>query len=137
LGNDYLNGGAGNDTYVFSLGNGNDTIYDSGADASTSDQILFGNDVLQNTVALFQSGQNLIIGYGSTDKVTITNQAAADYGVEKIELNNGLFLTNTDVSLVIQQITAFASSQGITLTNVDNVRANQDLMNIIANAWHG
>jgi hypothetical protein len=91
---------------------------------------------LQNTVALFQNGQNLIIGYGSTDKVTITNQAAADYGVEKIELNNGLFLTNTDVNLVIQQITAFASSHGITLTNVDNVRANQDLMNIIANSWH-
>jgi Ca2+-binding RTX toxin-like protein len=137
LGNDYLNGGAGNDTYVFSLGNGNDTVSDSGADTSTSDQILFGSDVLQNTIALFQSGQNLVIGYGSADRVTITNQASADYGVERIGLNNGLFLTNTDVNLVIQQITAFASSHGITLTNVDNVRANQDLMNIIANAWHG
>jgi Ca2+-binding RTX toxin-like protein len=135
--NNTLNGGAGNDTYVFSLGAGNDTVTDSGSDASTSDEILFGSDVLQGTVALFQSGQNLVIGYGSTDKVTITNQAAADYGVEKIQLNNGLFLTNTDVNLVIQQITAFASSHGITLTNVDNVRANQDLMNIIANAWHG
>jgi Ca2+-binding RTX toxin-like protein len=135
-GDDIIYGGTGNDTYVFSLGSGNDTISDSGADASTSDRVLFSSDVLQNTVALFQNGQNLIIGYGSTDKVTITNQAAADYGVEKIELNNGLFLTNTDVNLVIQQITAFASSHGITLTNVDNVRANQDLMNIIANSWH-
>jgi hypothetical protein len=93
--------------------------------------------VLQSTVALFQNGQNLVIGYGSTDTVTITNQAASVNGVERVELGNGLFLTNNDISLVIQQVNAFASSQGIVLTNVNDVKNNADLMNIVTNAWHG
>lgn len=136
-GNDAMIGGAGDDTYIFSLGAGIDTITDSGADASTSDKILFGSDVLQQTVALFQSGQNFVIGYGNTDTVTITNQAASDNGVERVELGNGLFLTNNDINLVIQQVNAFASSQGIVLTNVNDVKNNADLMNIVTSAWHG
>ncbi|NLW35941.1 MAG: hypothetical protein GXY80_10745, partial [Syntrophorhabdus aromaticivorans] len=136
-GNDTLNGGAGNDTYTFSLNGGNDTVTDAGADSTTQDKVLFTNDVLQNTVALFQDGQNLIVGYGSTDAITITNQAASDYGVEKIQLDNGLFLTNDDVNLVIQQMTAFAADHGIALASIADVRANQDLMNIVVSAWHG
>ena len=136
-GNDTLNGGAGNDTYTFSLNGGNDTVTDAGADSTTQDKVLFTNDVLQNTVALFQDGQNLIVGYGSTDAITITNQAASDYEVEKIQLDNGLFLTNDDVNLVIQQMTAFAADHGIALTSIADVRANQDLMNIVVSAWHG
>lgn len=66
-----------------------------------------------------------------------TNQATSDNGVERIELGNGLFLTNNDINLVIQQVNAFASSQGIVLTNVNDVKNNADLMNIVTNAWHG
>ena len=136
IGSDTMYGGSGDDIYVFSLNDGNDTLVDSGADATTSDQVLFGSDVLQSTVALFQSGQDLVIGYGSTDTITITDQFSADYGVENVQLDNGLYLTNADINTVIQQITAFAANNGITLTNIDSVRANQDLMNIIVNAWH-
>jgi len=136
-GTDLMTGGSGNDTYVFSLNDGSDTVTDIGSDTTTSDRILFGNDVLGQTIALFQSGQNLVIGYGTDDVVTVTSQMSTISGVEKIELNSGLFLNNADINTVIQQITAFATANGISLTSVNDVRNNQDLMNIVASSWHG
>jgi Ca2+-binding RTX toxin-like protein len=137
LGNDTLDGGLGNDTYRFSSGAGNDTLTDLGIDASTQDKALFTGDVLKETIALYRSGQNLSIGYGATDTVTVTNQFRTDYGIEKVELTNGQFLTNGDINKVIQDINAFATSHGIALTSVNDVRNNQDLMTIVSNAWHG
>jgi Ca2+-binding RTX toxin-like protein len=135
-GNNVLNGLAGNDTYVFSLNGGSDTVTDSGADASTQDKVLFNSDVPKETVALFQSGQDLIIGYGSSDTINVTSQFQSDYGVEKLELANGLYLTTADINQVIQDINAFATSHGISLTNINDVKNNQDLMTIISNSWH-
>jgi Ca2+-binding RTX toxin-like protein len=135
-GNDNLYGGAGNDTYCFRSGDGNDTICDQGSDACTNDRILFQEDVLKETVALFKSGANVIVGYGTNDNITIDSQMYDTQGIEKIELSNGQFLTDADVNLVIQQMTAFAANNGISLTNVDDVRRNQDLMGMVVNAWH-
>lgn len=144
-GNDYLRGGtdndalfgnAGDDTYIFTLGAGTDSITDSGSDGTARDRVLFGPDVLQNTVALFQSGQNLIVGYGTNDTINVLNQASSASGIEKMELNDGLYLTDADIVTVIQQVTAFASANGIALSGVNDVRNNPDLMNIIASSWH-
>jgi Ca2+-binding RTX toxin-like protein len=136
-GDDTLDGGLGNDTYRYSSGAGNDTLTDLGIDASTQDKVLFTGDVLKETVALYRSGQSLSIGYGATDTVTVTNQFRTDYGIEKIELSNGQFLTNGDINKVIQDINAFATSHGIALTSVNDVQNNQDLMTIVSSAWHG
>jgi Ca2+-binding RTX toxin-like protein len=135
-GNDVLNGGTGSDTYVFSSGSNNDTITDSGSDALFQDRVLFTDDVLRDTVAIYQRGSSLYISYGDMNKTTVGNQTSPDYGIEKIELSSGQFLTDADVNLVIQQMTAFAANNGISLTNVDDVRRNQDLMGMVVNAWH-
>jgi len=135
-GNDTLDGGTGNDTYIFALGAGNDSLADAGADDTTTDNILFESSVHKETIALFQSGNDIVIGYASTDTVTVLGQSSAGYGVEKVELGDGLFLTNADIARVIQDITKFAADNGIVLSSIDDVRNNQDLMNIIANAWH-
>jgi Ca2+-binding RTX toxin-like protein len=135
-GNDSLYGLDGNDTFCFKTGDGNDTIYDPGTDSSWQDRVLFNEDVLKDTVALFQNGVNLIIGYGTNDNITVNYQMSDIHGVEKIELSNGQFLTDADVNLVIQQMTAFAADNSIPLTSVDDVRRNQDLMGMVVNAWH-
>ncbi|MCX5815001.1 MAG: calcium-binding protein, partial [Proteobacteria bacterium] len=137
IGNDSLRGGTGSDTYTFSSGDGNDTISDNGSDTLFQDRVLFSNDVLKETIALYQKGSSLFIGYGDSDKITVSSQTSPDYGIEKIELGNGLFLTDSDINLVIQQMTAFAGSSGIQLTSVDDVKKNQELMGMIVNAWHG
>jgi Ca2+-binding RTX toxin-like protein len=132
-GNDTLTGEGGNDNYQFSIGYGSDIINDTGTDVGT-DIINFSRLVSKDTIAFFQNDSNLHIVYGNTDSINVLNQDAT--GIEKMQLNNGLFLTNTDINLVIQQMTAFADSSGIQLTSVDDVKKNQELMGMVVNAWH-
>jgi len=134
--NDYLYGGSEGDTYCFLLNDGNDTITDYEPDSAYQDRVLFADDVLKETVAMYMNGSQLIMGYGNNDTVTVNYQTSSAAGVEKIELSNGQFLTDADVNLVIQQMTAFAADNGIPLTSVDDVRRNQDLMGMVVNAWH-
>ncbi|OPY75395.1 MAG: Bifunctional hemolysin/adenylate cyclase precursor [Syntrophorhabdus sp. PtaU1.Bin153] len=135
-GNDSFIDTAGSDTYLFAKGDGQDTLTDIGSDTSYHDTVRFDPSVLKETIALYQRGSTLTIGYGDTDTLRVTGQTTPHSGIEKIQLDDGLFLTNDDVNLVIQHMTAFAADQGIALTGIADVRANQDLMNIVASAWH-
>jgi hypothetical protein len=40
------------------------------------------------------------------------------------------------VNLIIQNMSNYASSNGIALTSLNDVKNNADLMNIVATAWH-
>jgi Ca2+-binding RTX toxin-like protein len=133
LGNDSLCGGSGDDTYRFSLGNGTDTINDAGPDGAT-DTVIFTGTVSGETVAFFRNGSDLSITYGGADYITVLNQD--DAGIEKVQFGNGLYLTDAEINAVIQQITAYSADHGLSLTSVDDVRGNHELMNIIANSWH-
>ncbi|MDD5007346.1 MAG: hypothetical protein PHC68_02960, partial [Syntrophorhabdaceae bacterium] len=72
--------------------------------------------------------------YGNTDHITVLNQDTT--GIEKVQLSNDLFLTDSDINLLIQQMTAYANSNGISLTTVDDVKNNQELMGMVVSAWH-
>jgi Ca2+-binding RTX toxin-like protein len=135
-GNDTLDGGTGDDTYIFALGTGNDRLTDAGADDTTQDRIILELSVSKETIAFFQCGHDIIIGYGSTDTITVVDQSSAGCGVETVEISEGLFLTNADIAQVILWITVFAAADGITLNGVDDVKSNESLMCIIASAWH-
>jgi hypothetical protein len=67
--------------------------------------------------------------------VTLSNQTTAGYVIEKVQLNDKSYLTSADINLVIQQMTSFATNNGIAFSSVDDVRNNQGLMNIITAAW--
>lgn len=130
-GNDTLSGDAGNDTYRFDVGFGLDSITDS----SGTDIIQFGAGPSKSDVAIFKSGTNLILKTGVGDQVTLTNQTTAGYVIEKVQLSDNSYLTSADINMVIQQMTSFATDNGIAFSNVDDVRNNQGLMNIITAAW--
>ena len=69
-GKDTLNGGAGDDTYVFARGDGNDTIYDTAGD----DKIQFRESITPNDVSLKRELDKLIISIKSNDdSITIQN----------------------------------------------------------------
>ncbi|WP_297473422.1 calcium-binding protein, partial [Persephonella sp.] len=131
-GNDILYGGHGSDTYIFNKGDGHDTIYDW----TGEDRIVFGEGISKSDLALFMGGNNLIIKYGNDDVITVGDQAYSGRGISTIQLQDGYFLTENDINRIIQEISAFADSNGISITSVDDIRNNQQLMNIIANAWH-
>ena len=137
IGSDYLDGGDGSDTYRFSVGDGSDIVDDNGMEGAT-DTIEFLGSISKESIAFFQSDSDsvLVCAYGDRDRITVYDQSLQYDSIERVQLNNGFFLTSDDINLVIQQITAYANSNGINLTTVDDVKGNQELMNIIVQSWH-
>ena len=133
-GNDEIHDFDGNDTYIFAKGDGQDSLYD--LSNNTNDIVKFASDVSKDDIAFFRKGNTLTLSYGDNDQLTIYNQGNKNHGIETFELNDGGFFTDADVNKVIQDMAAFASGNDISLTNVEDVRNNQELMNIIANSWH-
>ena len=85
-GSDVLQGGTDNDTYLFNLGDGNDTIIET----SGTDGISFGSGLVFDDLTLTISGSDLLIGYGA-DTITIHNHFASDFSgrVEGLTFDDG------------------------------------------------
>ena len=146
-GNDTLTGGAGNDSLVGSTGNelynfaqddGVDAINDDNGSGSNSDKVLFDGSVVQSVVAVFMNGGNLEIGYtdSSGDKITVQGQTTTATAVERFELSNGNFMTDSDISQVISDMAAYATANSINFTSLDDVKNSEDLMAIVNAGWH-
>lgn len=135
-GNDQLTGGLGNDTYLFNRGDGNDTVSDNGRVADQMDIIRFGAGITTQDVAFYLEGNNLFLSQGNGDTIQVTDQTTNTARIERFELEDGHFVSSADVNLIIQQIAAYEQDTGASITNVNDVRNNQDLMTIVANNWH-
>ncbi len=131
-GNDTLNGSYGNDIYSINLNGANDTIIDSGGD----DILLFGENINKEDVIFKFNNDDLQISYSNNDMVTILNQKNSSNTIEKIELADGNYLTNNDINLLIQNINAYAADNGIDISSNENIKQNEQLMNIVASSWH-
>lgn len=128
-------GGNGDDTYLFELNDGQDSI----TDTNGKDNVIFGDSINKNNVAIYQEGNDLIIDYGTIlgiDRITITNQYLTNNAIEKIELSDGSYISNNDINQIIQNMTAYAQNNSIEFTGIESVKNNADLMNIIASSWH-
>ena len=97
LGDDYLKGDGGNDTYLFSLGHGNDTITDS----SGTDKIVFDEGVTLADLTIVRTGIYDVsitidpnVGAGS---ITIADQISVNGGaINTLEFHDGsVFDLNT------------------------------------------
>ncbi len=133
-GNDTLYGDDGADTYAFSAGDGSDMVMDRGT-------IAFDSTVGKSTVAFFKNGIDLIIGYGSsdTDTIDVVNELYDNPGtrdVKTVQLSNGQYLTEIELLCVVTAVNMFAANVGISLTSVNDVKNNAEMMAIISSAWH-
>jgi len=103
-GNDYLYGGTanptldaqasnGNDTYRFSRGSGQDTIFDYDKTVGNLDTILLAADLTTADITLHRNGDNLELTInGTTDKLTVQSWFLNDsyeYQVEQIKFADG------------------------------------------------
>ena len=88
-GNDTLDGGYGADTYVFNLGDGQDTI--TNYDFGTGDALRFGPGVLASAVRQNTVGSDMVFTItGTTDSVTVKNWSAnADYRLDQLLFADG------------------------------------------------
>jgi Ca2+-binding RTX toxin-like protein len=88
-GNDSLSGSSGNDTYLFSLGDGIDTIYESSSNnlGEHTDIIRFRSPITAQDIETIKSNDDLILKYSDSDQVIIKNYLATNSPriVEKVE----------------------------------------------------
>lgn len=165
LGNDLLNGDEGNDllaggegTNILRAGDGDDVyLFTKGANTTTvqdksapgffffghwigndggNDTVKFGEGITKEDISFLMSGHDLVLQYGTGELMTVKNQDNRDTKIEKFELDDGSYLTNTDMDQIIQQLNAYKADHGISIANNDQLRQNQAMMNIVASGWH-
>ena len=80
-GNDWMSGGNGNDTYIFGLGYGHDTIYDgsNNLESPRSDTVLFNPGVNPDDVTVERNGGSIDVTLVLSDGSTLTILDQFDY----------------------------------------------------------
>jgi len=130
-GNDSLAGSNGADSYIWTEGDGNDTLNDAGTSYSSIDRLVLTNvsssDVTSGAVTLTRvSGSSnviLTITGGATEVITLTNQmysTAHAYGVETIVFSDGVIWTMEDI---LDQVKVLGTATGTSLSGT-NFRDN-------------
>ena len=136
-GNDYLEGYYGSDTYEFAKGDGHDTIDEWAKKGSSDvDTIKFADGISQNDITFTMKHDDLFIQYGNDDLIRVKDADDTRGQIEKVELSNGLYVTNDDINLIIQQINAYGVEKGMDHISNSDIQNNPDLMNIVSSAWH-
>ena len=165
LGNDTLNGGDGNDLlsggegtnilragdgddiYLLSKGTNTTTIEDKSSSGffffglltnndAGNDTVRFGEGITKNDISFLMNGHDLQLQYGTGELMTIKSQDNSAMKIEKFELNDGSYLTNTDMDQIIQQLNGYKTDHAISISNNNQLQQNQAMMNIIASGWH-
>ena len=144
-GSDTLSGGDGNDTYFLNLGDGLDVISEKDSvntrwwersQPENYDTIKLGQGIEAADVSFVEQGNELILQYGDNDVVTIKDQFNDGHTIERIELADNSYLTDTDINQLIQDMAGFAVNEGLSLDSTSQVRQNEDLMTMVTGAWH-
>ena len=93
-GNDYLNGGYGGDTYIFSRGDGQDTIEDYSGGYEGIDKLIF-KDINREDVIFSRESENdiTILVKNSNDKIKIKYGNNSYHAIEEIHFANGEVMT--------------------------------------------
>jgi Ca2+-binding RTX toxin-like protein len=102
--------GAGNDTYQFGRGDGQDTLVDFDATAGNVDVLSVGVGVAANQLWFRQVGSDLEVSIvGGTDKSTISNwYSGSAYHVEQFKTSDGKMLLDSQVDALVSAMAAFA-----------------------------
>jgi hypothetical protein len=137
-----LIGGLGNDTYVFGLSSGTDTIVDTDSTVGNVDTISVAAGVVKEQLWFSQSGNDLVMAIiGTGDKSIIKDWYAVGTAgasttqnqIEQITLSNGNTLANTQVNSLVQAMAAYTPpAMGVT-TLSPTYQAS--LATVIANSW--
>jgi Ca2+-binding RTX toxin-like protein len=100
-GNDIVDGNSGNDSYIFNLGDGQDTI----TDIDGIEQIIFGAGIVKEDIQLisdYVNNQSLIIKIGTGgEQITVRNffRNGDDYKIETLKFADGSILNLNGITL--------------------------------------
>ena len=102
--------GAGNDTYQFERGDGQDRIVDVDTTPGNTDVVAFGPNVSMDQLWFRQAGNDLELSIiGTNDKLTLNSwYAGSQYSVEEFRTSDGHVLIDTQVQNLVQAMASFA-----------------------------
>jgi Haemolysin-type calcium binding protein related domain len=111
-GNDTLNGGIGNDTFLFSLGDGQDLVQDN---SGSADKMLFEGGINPLDLVISRQANDLRLAiHGSADQITVQNWYTSSVNqTETIQAGNGQTLLSTQVDQLIQAMASFTQQTGL------------------------
>ena len=122
LGIDALNGGAGNDIYLFAKGDGIDTIDNYDQTLGKIDTVRFVDMLSTGVTSLNQIDNDLVLGYGSSDQLTISNYFfGTEYLLEKFIFSNGEVWNSDNIDYIINnpRLTFTAFTNAVSSVNED------------------
>ncbi|MBD9656529.1 hypothetical protein IB239_17045, partial [Pseudomonas sp. PDM12] len=134
-GDDTLYGSYSADTYIFNLGDGHDTIVETGSYSNVTDVLRFGEGLAPESLWLKRGGNDLeILFMGSEDRVTISNwYAGSAHRVEAFQAATGVALTESRVQNLVDAMAAFGAPAG---GEINLTQAQRDQLNVaIAANW--
>lgn len=101
-GNDTLRGGAGSDTYVWNLGDGNDTILDY-AHNSEANVLRFGEGIDASMLEFRRNGDDVYITVKATgETITVVNwDNVENYKLARIDFADGSQMTTDEIDTIL------------------------------------
>jgi Ca2+-binding RTX toxin-like protein len=117
---------SGNDVYLFDKGDNWDTI----TDTSGSDSIIFGQNITKNDVKITKDGNNVQFAInGTNDGITVVDwYQNPKFVIEKVQFNDGSFLSNNDINAIIQGISSFTASSETQISLTPSTTTNQNAL---------
>lgn len=106
-GDDFINGAYGSDTYLFNIGDGNDTIVDTSAyGSSDTDKIIFGEGITTENLQVLRDNYDLVLKVNDSDSVRVKYWfTGTQNSIEQIAFSDGTTLGTSDIN-------ALAMTQG-------------------------
>lgn len=138
-GDDSLQGQAGDDTYIYNLGDGFDTIIEDGG----NDTITFGQGITLEDLTFRKSGTDLIIningdssqGINIFNHALMRNDSLTEYNVESIRFADGSTLNISNADQLIQAMNSFSVSNSASTDTLSNPTEDvSDMYSLAANS---
>jgi Ca2+-binding RTX toxin-like protein len=128
-----VNGGSGNDTFLFGRGDGQDLVRDNSGNA---DKILYDAGITPLDLVISRQVNDLRIAiHGSSDRITVQNWYTSSANrTETIQAGNGQALLSTQVDQLIQAMSGFTAQTGLTWDQAIDQQPAQ-VQTVLAASW--
>ncbi|WP_209436729.1 calcium-binding protein, partial [Pseudomonas gingeri] len=133
-GNDFLSGLGGHDFYEFSLGDGQDIIYNDSLNPDQEEDILAIVGGSKFDVWLSRQDQSLVLDFlGGDDKITIKDWYASDsHKLDSVMMGSEV-LYSQQVDMLVEAMSGFGVPASGSIELTPDQRDRMDM--VIANSW--